>query len=169
MKRLRSLLRDNRATAAAEMALSLPIMFALLFGSVELGNYFLSEHKVVKAVRDGARFAARRPFSDYPGCAPSSGLVTDTQNVTRTGEVESGGSPRLDTWTDPNTIDVTAECDNSGAWATSGIYVATNSPIGTPVVTVTASVPYTTVLQQLGLANLTLTMTAQSQAAVTGI
>jgi Flp pilus assembly protein TadG len=147
------------------MALALPLMFGLLFGSVELGNYFLSEHKVVKAVRDGARYAARRPFVDYTGCVPSSDLVDETRNVTRTGTVATGGSPRLATWTDPASIDVTATCDSSGTYT--GIYVT--SVVGTPVVTVDAAVPYTPVLSQLGLTSTTLTLNARSEAAVTGI
>ena len=36
---------------------------SLMFGAVELGNYFLNEHSLVKAVRDGARYAARQDFS----------------------------------------------------------------------------------------------------------
>ena len=154
----------DRGTAAAEMAISLPILFALIFGSLELGNYFLSEHKVIKAVRDGARYAARRPFTDYAGCAPSTTLVDDTRNVTRTGQVASGGTPRVGSWTDPTSITVSATCDNSGTYT--GVYV---SSIGTPVVTVAATVPYTSVLGQLGLANVSLTLNATSKAAVTGI
>lgn len=156
---------NTRATAAAEMALALPLLFALLFGTFELGNYFLTEHKVVKAVRDGARYAARRPVADYPGCTPSTGLVDDTRNVTRTGKIASGGTPRVWTWTSPTTIDVTATCDTTGTYT--GIHVA--SAIGTPVVTVVATVPYTSLLGQLGLSGTSYNLNARSQAAVTGI
>ena len=48
----------NTGAAAAEMALVLPILIALMFGSFELGNYFLNQHVVTKAVRDGLRFEA---------------------------------------------------------------------------------------------------------------
>lgn len=147
------------------MALSLPILLALLFGTFELGNYFLSEHKVVKAVRDGARYAARRPFTDYTGCAPSAALVDDTRNVTRTGSVASGESPRVANWTDPTSITVTATCDETGTYT--GIYVT--APEGTPVVTVEATVPYVPLVGQLGLSDLTLGLQASSEAAVTGI
>lgn len=164
---LRHLLGDGRASAAAEMALSLPILMALLFGAFELGNYFLSEHRVVKAVRDGARFAARRPFADYPGCSPSAALIDATRNVTRTGSIASGGSPRVDSWTDPTSITVTAICDNTAPYSGNGIYVT--APAGTPVVTVDATVPYVPILGQLGLADVTLGLQARSEAAVTGI
>ena len=58
-RRLRALLASDDAAAAAEMALVVPLLVILMFGSFELGRYFLDEHVVVKAVRDGARYASR--------------------------------------------------------------------------------------------------------------
>ncbi len=156
---------DRRGAALTEMALSLPILIILMLGAFELGNYFMTEHKVVKAVRDGARYAARQPFTDYPGCAPSGALVDDTRNVTRTGSMASGGTPVVGTWTDPASITVTATCDEGGTYT--GIYVT--SPVGTPVVRVAATVPYASVLGQLGLADPAIRLRAESEAAVTGI
>jgi Flp pilus assembly protein TadG len=147
------------------MALAAPLLITLMLGAFELGNYFMSEHKVVKAVRDGARYAARRPFTDYTGCAPSSALIADTRNVTRTGTVAGGGAAIVGTWTDPASITVTATCDDTGAYT--GIYVT--SPVDTPVVTVAASVPYASILGQLGLADPAIRLQARSEAAVTGI
>jgi Flp pilus assembly protein TadG len=162
-----ALIKDDGATASVEMALSLPLLIALLFGAFELGNYFMTEHIVVKAVRDGARYAARRPYSDYTGCTPSGSVVADTQNVTRTGQVASGGEPRFASWSDPDSITVSAECDTSGSYADSGVFV--NSPDGAPVVTVAATVPYTPLFAQMGIAKATLHLNAKSEAAVTGI
>ena len=164
-KVLLALARDERASPSVEMAMALPIMFALLFGAFELGHYFMSEHAVVKAVRDGARYAARRP--EYTGCTPSSDLIEETRNVTRTGQVAAGGTPRLPVWTDPNTITVTAACDTAGTYSTSGIYETYAD--GATVVTVQAAVPYTSILGQLGLADVSLTLNARSEAAVTGL
>jgi len=162
-----TLVHSNRATASVEMALSLPILVALLFGAFELGNYFMTEHIVVKAVRDGARFAARQPFADYAGCSPSATLVTETQNVTRTGRIAAGGTPRFASWSDPNTIDVTATCDDTGSYADAAFYE--DNADGVPVVTVQANnVPYTPLFAQVGFASVTLHLNAQSQAAVTG-
>src|SRR4030095_17198558 len=94
-----ALLRSTRAAASVEMAMVVPIMLALLFGAFELGNYFMTEHIVVKAVRDGARFAARRPINpDYAGCTPSNDLIEATRNVTRTGQIGSDGTPRFASW-----------------------------------------------------------------------
>jgi Flp pilus assembly pilin Flp len=163
---LRNLVKDRKGAAAAEMALVAPLLIILMFGAFELGNYFLAEHKVVKSVRDGARFASRQPFSLYPGCTPSSGLVTDTRNVTRTGRL-SGGTGKLPYWTDPATITVTAACPDPTGAAYQGIYRDVAG--GPPVVTVEATVPYTPLFASMGLGRVTLNLRARSQAAVMGI
>src|SRR2546423_15363241 len=77
------LLRDARANAAAERALAAPLLLMIMLGSTELGNYFMNEHSLVKAVRDGARFAARQGFTNYSGCTgpPRGTGGSDTQTV----------------------------------------------------------------------------------------
>ena len=75
MTRFSGLLRGESGTAAAELALCLPMVMALMFGSFEAGNYMLTEHKVIKGVRDGARYAARLPFANFD-CA--TGEVADS-------------------------------------------------------------------------------------------
>ncbi len=147
------------------MALVTPLVMVIMFGSFELGNYFLQEHVVTKAVRDGARYAARRAFSEFPACAPSSTVERETRNVTRTGIVADGGAPRIANWTTPTSVTVTAACDTSGAYT--GIY--TDVAIGAPIVTVSATVTYDTLFGILGLGSGTLTLRAQSQAAVMGV
>jgi Flp pilus assembly protein TadG len=161
---IRALGNNQGGSAGVEMALSVPLFIALLFGVFELGNYFMTEHIVVKAVRDGARYAARRSVTaDYPGCTPSSQLVTDTQNVTRTGQVADDGTPRFASWSDAGSITVEASCDTSGTYT--GVF---NTGIGAPVVTVRAAVPYVPLFNRIGLSSATLTLHAESQAAVMG-
>ena len=66
MRQLFALIRKDRCgAAAAEMALVAPMLITLMFGSFELGNYFLSEHALAKAVRDGARYATRIAVTNY--------------------------------------------------------------------------------------------------------
>jgi len=155
----------SRGAAAVEMALVTPLVMIIMFGSFELGNYFLQEHVVTKAVRDGARYAARRSFAEFPACAPSTTVERETRNVTRTGVVADGGTPRIANWTSPASVTVTAACNTSGTYT--GIY--TDVAIGAPVVTVSATVTYNTLFGTLGLGGGTLTLTAQSQAAVMGV
>ena len=80
---LRRLASDTRASSAVEMALVTPFLLVLVCSFVEAGNFVMNEHGLVKAVRDGARFAARQDFSNYTGCSgqPGGTVVTDTQEV----------------------------------------------------------------------------------------
>jgi Flp pilus assembly protein TadG len=152
--------------------LSLPILLALLFGSVELGNYFMNEHTVVKAVRDGARYASRQNFNNYDACAGSVAdpVLSNIQTVVKQG-LASGGTDLLD-WTGA-TIDVTMSCattadsDDYGTQTMNGIYA--DRVNGAPIVTVTASVPYSPVLSSFGFSGFGMTLNASQQAAVMGI
>ena len=150
------------------MALSLPLLLVLLFGSVEVGYYFLSEHVVQKSVRDAARFGARLAMTNYPSCTvPANGTAeTQIRRVARFGNVAGTGAPRLLGWTADNMTTVTIACDNVSSYGTGGIY--TEFPNGAPVVTVTAQVPYNTFFGALGLGTATLNLNSESQAAVIG-
>lgn len=162
------LFRSVRAAAAAELALVMPLLLILMFGAFEIGNYFLDEHILVKAVRDGARFAARQDFSNYSACSGSPGgtVVGDTRNVVKTGLV-SGGTDRLPYWV-ATTISVTMTCaTTTGGQTMSGIYRGRAS--GAPIVTVSATVPYTPVLRSFGFRGTGLNLNASQQAAVMGI
>jgi Flp pilus assembly protein TadG len=50
MNPAQSLVRNENGAAGAEMALMVPLLVILMFGSFEMGNFFWNEHKVVKAV-----------------------------------------------------------------------------------------------------------------------
>lgn len=174
-----SLIKCRRAAAAAEMAMVTPLLIALMFGSFELGNYFLSEHVVVKAVRDGARYAGRLGFSNYScvddddGNIPGGTVVADTRNLVRTGQL-TGGSARLVGWTDPETIKVTYDCvdPHSVTPSYSGIY---NSMSYVPVVKVEIATDnanrlvYQSLFNRLGFDSSALYLNAASQSPVTGL
>ena len=156
----------DRGAAAVEMALVTPLVMIIIFGSFEVGNYFLQEHVVSKAVRDGARFAARRSFDEYPSCAPTADLMREIRNVTRTGIVANGGTPRISNWTVAESISVTASCDTSGSYT--GIYSGVS--MGAPKVTVSVTFNYKSLFARFGLiSDNTFVLTSQSQAAVIGV
>ena len=155
---------DRIGSAAAELALVMPLLLALMLGGFELGNYFLSEHVVQKAVRDASRYAARLPMTSYPACSPTEDAEADIQRLARTGTPEEGGAVRLFGWTDNSTVTVALICDPSGTYT--GLY--SEFPDGVPVVTVTARVPYPPFFGVLGLSSSTLNLNAASQAAVFG-
>lgn len=150
------------------MALSLPVLLILLFGSFEVGYYFLSEHVVQKSVRDAARFGARLAMTNYPSCTVPSGGTAEQQirRVARFGNAAGTGTPRLLGWTLDNMTTVTIACDNSSTYGTGGIYE--EFPNGAPVVTVTAVVPYNVFFGSLSLGTATLNLNSNSQAAVIG-
>jgi hypothetical protein len=153
------------------MALVVPLLVTLMFGSFELGKYFWDEHLVVKAVRDGARFAARQSFASMP-CGGTAANETEIRNLVRYGKptVTDTDQPRLYYWTDPATVTVSITCyDNSGtdgARIYDGLY---SDRAVVPVVTVTAAVPYTPVVGGVVSLNSGAQLNASSEAAVFGI
>lgn len=140
-RRLRSIMNDRSGVAAAEMAMVTPLLLVLMFGTFEMGKYFMDMHVVAKGARDGARFAARQPFLEMP-CNGTATDEADIKDLVRTGTTTDGAAPRLHYWTNPATITVTITCDSTAAYTTSGIY--TNATGGARRVTVTAIVPYAT-------------------------
>jgi hypothetical protein len=178
MTRLFRLFGSERGNAAVEMALVLPLLLVILFGSVELGNYFMDEHTLLKAVRDGSRFAARQNFSNYPACSGSPGgtVVDDTRNVVMNGYLSGGSAITPNIAAADITLSVSCAATANGQDMI-GIY---RSRFGgtcdgstangcAQVVTVTAAVPYRSVLGSFGFSGVGKTLNASSQAAVTGI
>ena len=162
------------------MALVTPLLLIILFGSVEVGNYFYNEHLLTKAVRDGARYAARQNFSYY---RDSGGACASPTDPTMIGNVKtlvrtsllSGGTNRLGSWTD-EMISLSATCyltvvDASASTQNmTGIYRTQNNPLGAAVVTVSATVPYTPVAKTLfGWSGFGVNLNAKQRAAVTGL
>lgn len=175
----RNLLYNCRGAAAAEMALLVPLMLVLLFGSVEIGNYFYNEHKLVKGVRDGARYAARQGFIHYAGCSgtesevPVDGVAgtvfENTKLLVRKGKIDTAAADLLANWDDANVnFTVTMTCSTTAGGTTmGGIYKGMTG--GAPVVIVRASLPYRSVLSNVGFDATDLTLNAVQQAAVVGV
>lgn len=167
MRGLGALGRDRSGAAAAEMALIMPLLLVILFGTFELGNYFYNNHVVIKGVRDGARYASRQGFLKYtcPSNVDAS-VATATNNVTRTGQVAAGGTPRLWNWNNVNMVTVTLACTDNSGGAYSGIYQGQDD---VQVVRVTATVPYRSLFGRAGFNATALSITAQSEVPVMGI
>ncbi|MCW3797178.1 pilus assembly protein [Sphingomonas sp. BN140010] len=174
---LRAIIPDRRGGAAVEFALCVPILSAILFGSIELGSYFYNEHILVKAVRDGARFAARQDISTYSakcGSTTASDLgtiYTNTRTIVQKG-VLSGGAERMPGWTDDG-FSMSVDCTKmAGSTTLGGFYGnvkdTAGNVVGAPRVTVAATVNYPTIFATLGLAGGSYSLKAQQQAAVIG-
>lgn len=161
---LRHFLSDERGSPSAEMALMLPLLLVLVFTCLEGSYYLYLEHQVVKGVRDGARFAARQSFADYD-CSSvlDSSVEAAIKNVTRTGSPSSTANPRVYGWDAADTA-VSVTCPGSAE--TQGIYNA----IGyAPAVTISATVPYPSLFAALSGMDVTVNLSANQQAAVTGL
>jgi Flp pilus assembly protein TadG len=169
LRTLIELVRDRRGNAAAEMAMVTPLLLILMFGCVELGNYFWNEHTLLKAVRDGARFAARQSFNYY-GCSGSpdtTNVVTPTQNVVMYGYLS--GTNKLTPNITAANVTVTQSCaTTAGGQTMQGLY--RNDANGAHVVAVSATVTYRPVVAiALGFSGVGYQLYAQSQATVTGL
>lgn len=166
---LRRIARDCGGNAAAEMAMVLPLLLIIMFGCLELGNYYWNEHTLLKAVRDGARFAGRQSFTNYTACSGSPGgtVVTDTQNIVMYGALT--GTNKLTPNITAANITVTQSCaTTAGGQNMTGLYTGDTS--GAHVVTVSATVNYRPVIAvALGLKGVGLNLYSSSQAAVSGL
>jgi len=156
--------RCQRGAAAAELVLIMPFLVLLMFGGLELGYYFYSQHQVVKGVRDGARYASRQSFESLnctAGTVPA-GIATAIQEVTRTGRV-SGGTARVPGWVNSD-IAVTLTCPTTAL--KTGIYANESNA---PRINLSASVAYQSLFAGVGVIDSTYTLNATQQAAVMGI
>lgn len=186
-----ALLEHRDGAAAAELALMIPLLLAILFGSVELGTYFYNEHKLVKAVRDGARYAARQRFSNYSACTGSVGtsgtagsVYENTKLLVRKGKLDTTASDLLPRWSGVTAscagnpaggcFEVTMSCtpnltdDSGGNLNLGGIY--TNETAGAPTVVVNARLPYRSVLgTTFGFDSVGIFLNARQSAAVVGL
>ncbi len=177
MMRAQSILSNAHGAAAAEMALVLPLLLTIMLGSVELGSYFYNEHILVKAVRDGARYAGRQNFSYYSACtgAPTGTVVAETRALVRT-SLLAGGTDRFPDVEDGD-INLDTNCFTTATDMSSstepmlGIYRASGGgSVGAPVVTVTASVDYEPVVgAAFGFSGYGFKLNASQEAAVMGL
>lgn len=163
------ILRDRSGAAGVEMALVVPLLITIMFGSFELGHYFYTEHKLVKSVRDAARFAGRQPALYSPTtCTP--GEITAApapaiDNVARYGKVlvdPTVDKTVISNWDTAVTVELT--CPDTGTYG--GIYADKD---GVPIVSVSATVDYISLFQTLGFDAVDIDISAASQAAVMGI
>lgn len=172
MVSFRSLWADKRAVASVELALMMPILFAFLFTTFEGGHYLWTEHKLIKATRLGARYAARLPRSSFPTC-PSPGAMADVSDsslvsvnqirqVTRTGRVDGMAPPKVRGWKLED-INVKFDCSANST----GIFSGQTG--GGRRVIVSTRIQYPSVMGLLGIADPSLIVRGQAEAVVPGV
>ena len=167
------------------MALVVPFFLALLFGSFELGNFFMNQHALQKSVQDGARFASRLEIKSTGYSCPTAvfndaAATTKIINVTENGSVSGAGHPRFGSWYwaktctgKAQTVTVNLRCVaktqiDTGNSGYTGIYTSLSGTT-IPVVKVEAAVQYPSVLSGLGFNSTNYCLQASSEAAVQGL
>lgn len=125
---------ERRGSVMVEASVILPLLLVLAIGAFEFGRIYQHHHVIVKAVRDAGRFLARVQASCPGGAITNAADETTAKNLALTG-LPAGGSPRLAYWTDPGTVNVAVSCmDNAGSVLAGPAFI--------PIITVTATVPY---------------------------
>jgi Flp pilus assembly protein TadG len=162
MRRLAHIRDHQGGAAAAEMALIVPLVLALIFAMFEGGYYMWSEHKVVKGVRDAARYAGRLDFSKYTCPSTIDATARDQiKNLTRTGQL-SGGTAKVPGWVDSD-VTVAVTC----ASGTGGIYGVVGG--NAPRVKVSALVVYPSLMGSLGFTSASINLRAEAESPVMGL
>lgn len=137
-KALARFCRAVSGSAATEFALVVPFYLILFVGFFETGNLMYDYHIVSKAVRDGARYAARLP-ADCAGFDDAADELR-AQRLTRTGTIDASASPLLDYWTADSTVTVSIGCFDNSAGTYSGAYAGIDQ---VPTVRVNVALPFT--------------------------
>lgn len=91
-----ALWKDERGSALLEGAIVVPVLFSLVFGTLEFSFYFFQQHLVTTGVRDAARYLARTNPTD-------AAAQTIAQNLAATGQ-PAGGSMRRVQGFDPSDV-----------------------------------------------------------------
>jgi len=103
MSRLASIIRDERASTAAEFAMVLPLLILFLFGIIDVGRYMWTLNRIEKATQMGVRYA----------------VVSDpVANVVDADFVNTYGQPGGNTV--PTSIFDTATCNSTGNCTVTG-------------------------------------------------
>ena len=128
---------SEAGSSATEFALVLPLLALLLFGFFEVGRLVWSYSIVASSVRDASRFASRLSMN----CAglTSGADEARVQRLTRTGTVDTGGTPLIRNWTSDASVTVAVDCVDNSSATYSGRY---DGLVQIPRVVVTAVAPY---------------------------
>jgi Flp pilus assembly protein TadG len=133
--------RCRRGVAAVELALSLPVLTALIVGLVEVGRALSQANAVERGLRTGVLYAAR---SDLPFDAATQQTV---QNLVTRGSISGGANYVVPEWADaPPTVNVSEVREYSSGVVT----------VPVPIIRVTATVQFVSLLPGL-LPNFTFT------------
>ena len=89
--------RTHRGLATLEFAICAPLLLFLLLATAEMGRLLFQYNTLVKAVRDGARYAAAHAVDNDSTrtVSISTQLRDQTRNLVVTGDIAGTGAPLL--------------------------------------------------------------------------
>jgi Flp pilus assembly protein TadG len=94
-KRLRSFVRDERGVALTEFALVAPLLFVVLFATIDFGKGINYWNEQTQMAAQGARLAAVNGTNAYSGACVGSGTAATLANYIQcqaaTNELRNGG------------------------------------------------------------------------------
>ncbi|MBS1802627.1 MAG: pilus assembly protein [Acidobacteria bacterium] len=135
---LKLLWRGDRGSALVETALTVPVVFAMLLGAVEMGDFAFRASEMSNAARAAAQYGAMNGggFTDCKGvfvggnCDPTSGMYAAAKK----------DAPRTFATCTNFTVNATSSCTCSGGAAcAAGTPYTCASGNGLPVVNVTVN------------------------------
>ena len=85
------MIKNQRGQAVVELAFQIPLMLALLFGSVHIGRVFYVYHTLQKAMRGGAGLLARSANVAY--CNNEDAMLAAARNFIVYGNLQGEGAP----------------------------------------------------------------------------
>lgn len=90
-------LRRSRGLATVEFAICAPVLFFLMVGTAEVGRLLYQYNTLMKAVRDGARYAAAHASENNSTrvVSISAQVSTQTRNLVVNGNIAGTGAPVL--------------------------------------------------------------------------
>lgn len=114
----------DSGASATEFSLLLPLLMILLFGFFEIGRLIWSYNIVSASVRDAGRYAARQNVDCTTNAFVDADAAGNVKRLARTGTIDSGGQPKLPTWTDDNSVTITITClpNPTGGTTYAGLY-----------------------------------------------
>jgi len=86
---------QQRGIATVEFAICVPVLLLLMLATAELGRAMFQYNTLIKAVRDGARYAASAATSSQRIVVITTQVRNETRNLVVTGNVGGTGAPLL--------------------------------------------------------------------------
>lgn len=89
--------RTRRGIATIEFAICAPVLFFLMLATAEVGRLLYQYNTLMKAVRDGARYAAAHASDNNSTrvVSISTQVSNETRNLVVTGNIAGSGTPVL--------------------------------------------------------------------------